>query len=271
MRMLENMDVIIGKVDSPYSSDRSAPWRYAPVNEYSGTQPRYTFIYVWRGSYVNHSPSGNVRTIPTHSLVLFRGGTAPYYNEQGELPSFITNISFYTEKPLPIEMPENERFVFTPKPSWDVEGNFGRAIQLSMERPLGWKIKLREIAYHLLLCVLEEYYAVHAQKDMPALLRESTLLIRRNIFRTLLSVTDAAQLCHVTPTHLIRLFRRYMNTTPKKYMDDLRVERACELLKYTDKSMEEIAVESGFSEARQMRRVFHEHMGVSPKEYRGQI
>jgi len=51
-------------------------------------------------------------------------------------------------------------------------------------------------------------------------------------------------------------------------MDALRVERACELLKYTDKSMEEIAAESGFSEARHMRRVFHEIVGTSPREYR---
>ncbi len=267
--MLENTDVIIGNVNIPYNSERSAPWRYAPVNEYTGTQPRYTFLYIWRGSYVNHPPSGNVSIVPTRSLVLFRNGTAPYYNEQGELPSFITNITFYTEKPLPIEMPENERFVFTPMPSWDVEGNFGRALQLSEERPFGWKIKLREIVYHLLLCVLEQYYDVHTLENMPALLRESTLLIRRNIFRTPLSVSDVAQLCHVTPTYLIRLFNRYMGVTPKEYMDKLRVERACELLQYTDKSMEEIAVSAGFSEARQMRRVFHEIAGMSPREYRG--
>ncbi|MBE6559817.1 MAG: helix-turn-helix domain-containing protein [Ruminococcaceae bacterium] len=271
--MFENTDVQIGEVNRPITTRRTEAWKYSPSSTtmYAGEKARYTIMYIWEGSYYHHAPSGACMFIPVHSLVLTRRGNAPFYNTSDALPCCVTNISFYTEEPIPMELPDNVRVLFKPESSWEVEKHMSRILQLEVDRPFGWKMEMRNIISHLLICMMKQYFEGQKQTYIPALLTESINLIRRNIFRTSLSVTDAAQLCHVTPTYLIRLFRRHLNTTPKKYMDELRVERACELLKYSDKSVEEIAVESGFSEARQMRRVFHEHMGVSPKEYRGQI
>ena len=120
----------------------------------------------------------------------------------------------------------------------------------------------------MLLQVFRIYYAAENGAVYPPIILQGMAVIRRLLERTELSVPDVAEECHVSTTHLIRLFKQYLGVTPKKFMDRLRVERACELLQHTDKSMEEIAVASGFSEARQMRRLFHEIRGISPMQYR---
>ena len=184
------------------------------------------------------------------------------------MPSRISNISFFTQKPLPMTLEDNVRMIFKPETSWGVEDDMTRALALSAEKPFAWRMQLRSIVSHLLVCVMGQYFEVNKESELPAILRESADLIRREIYRSPLSVADVAQRCHVTPTYLIRLFSRYLGKTPKAYMDSLRVERACMLLRYTGKSVEQIAAEAGFSEARQMRRVFHEIEGISPSEYR---
>ena len=268
--MYENIDAEIGFVFSAFTSCHESPWEFVLEDRhcYKGDKPKYTLLYVWEGGYCGHGPAGVSVTVPPHSLVLFRSGSAPYYNTNAELPSRISNISFFTRKPLPMELEDNVRMIFKPDASWDVEGCMARALTLSEEKPFAWKMRLREIVSHLLICVMEQYFAVNRESALPAILRESAELIRREIYSAPLSVADVAQRCHVTPTYLIRLFNRYLGKTPKEYMDTLRVERACDLLRYTDRSVEEIAARSGFSEARQMRRVFHEIEGISPGEYR---
>ena len=145
------------------------------------------------------------------------------------------------------------------------------ALQLYTDRPFGWRLRLRGIVEELLLRVFTVYWEEKNEGNMPELIRSSTELIRSRIFSAPLSVDEVAQECHISTTHLIRLFRRYLHMTPKKYMDNIRAERAGELLKYTDKSMDVVAAESGFTEARQMRRIFSEIMGVTPKDYRQQL
>ena len=267
--MYENVDVQVGYVYGLVTSMRDAPWKFCPgvKNFYAGESPRYTFLYVWEGGYRHYRSDGECINVPPGSLVLFRCGTAPYYNTHAALPSRISNITFHTVKPMPVEMEMNRPLLFTPDASWETEKYFMRARWLTEEMPFGWRMQLREVVSYLLLCVLRQHFE-QSRSELPPLVQESAALIRREIFDSPLTVSDVARRCRVTPTWLIRVFTEHMGVTPKKFMDQLRVERACELLLYTDKSMEEIAVASGFSEARQMRRLFHEIRGVSPMQYR---
>jgi AraC-like DNA-binding protein len=52
------------------------------------------------------------------------------------------------------------------------------------------------------------------------------------------------------------------------YINILRVNEACSLLQQSDKSIIEIAEESGFSSLRTFNRAFLRHVGISPREYR---
>lgn len=68
--------------------------------------------------------------------------------------------------------------------------------------------------------------------------------------------------------YLCRLFRQEMNTTPHKYLANLRLEAAASMLRQgAGRSVTEIARACGYSDPLYFSRVFKKRYGVSPREY----
>ena len=57
-----------------------------------------------------------------------------------------------------------------------------------------------------------------------------------------------------------------MNTSYKDFINQLRIERACDLLK-EDVSITEVAYASGFSSVRTFNRAFFKCMDMTPRDY----
>ncbi len=66
----------------------------------------------------------------------------------------------------------------------------------------------------------------------------------------------------------IRLFRQQTGMTPRQYVLQRRLEKACLLLAQRSLSQDQVANQSGFGERRYLWRMFMKHLGVSPVEYR---
>lgn len=69
------------------------------------------------------------------------------------------------------------------------------------------------------------------------------------------SLENMAELVHVSPRHLTRLFREHAQTAPTEYLRLLRVAQAQALLADSRLPMERVAELSGFGSARDLRRV----------------
>ena len=67
---------------------------------------------------------------------------------------------------------------------------------------------------------------------------------------------------------LMQNFVRASGTTPLQYQLRLRIAEAVILLRSTDKTLGEIAVETGFSDTNYFGRQFKRITGSSPGEYR---
>ena len=72
----------------------------------------------------------------------------------------------------------------------------------------------------------------------------------------------------LTPNYVSSLFRERLNTTYSEYLNSLRVAKAMRLLRHTQRSVEDIAQNCGYSDGRYFSRVFHKQTGVSPLQYR---
>lgn len=72
----------------------------------------------------------------------------------------------------------------------------------------------------------------------------------------------------MSPRNFARVFVREIGIPPAKYIDKLRVERACRYLTDTSLSLKEIAVLCGLSSPDNMRKVFFKNIKISPIEYR---
>lgn len=73
---------------------------------------------------------------------------------------------------------------------------------------------------------------------------------------------------HIAKSHLLRIFNKVFNLTPRVYILKLRVEKAKELLKTTDKSIIEISFECGFKSLSTFYDNFKKIEGVNPRSYR---
>jgi AraC family carnitine catabolism transcriptional activator len=83
-----------------------------------------------------------------------------------------------------------------------------------------------------------------------------------------LSVKTLARRCGVSVRDLQYLFRRYLNTTPKRTYISLQLQRAQELLFYSALSVREIGIASGFSSPSSFHRAFTAFYNKSPQQYR---
>lgn len=83
-----------------------------------------------------------------------------------------------------------------------------------------------------------------------------------------LRVERLAHRAAMSPRNFARTFVRELGTTPAKFVERARVERARLTLERGDVPLETIAWECGFGSPERMRRTFHRHLGVAPQDYR---
>ncbi len=77
-----------------------------------------------------------------------------------------------------------------------------------------------------------------------------------------------AALIGMNTNAFIRLFKQAMDMTPQEYLRHKRIEQACLFLRYTDKTIEGIAAETGFCDRYHFTRVFQRLRGLGPAAFR---
>jgi AraC-like DNA-binding protein len=74
-----------------------------------------------------------------------------------------------------------------------------------------------------------------------------------------------------TPAQLAREFHASAGFCVKDYLKTLQIERAKELLRSTERTTGEIAVDAGFGTTRSFYRAFRRRTGLTPTEYRKEM
>lgn len=82
-----------------------------------------------------------------------------------------------------------------------------------------------------------------------------------------LSVEIMADHAAMSVRTLIRTFQREFNTTPAKYVEDVRLEAVSRALEFGGQSIEEIARRCGYNSVDVLRKAFTRRVGLSPKDY----
>ena len=83
-----------------------------------------------------------------------------------------------------------------------------------------------------------------------------------------LHVSELAKHCNMSESGLYKFFRDNLDTTPIGFKNQIKVNRAVNMLKYTSASVEEISTELGFSNAAYFRKIFKGHTGKTPLKIR---
>lgn len=89
-------------------------------------------------------------------------------------------------------------------------------------------------------------------------------------YREKVSLKDIAASGAVGQSKCCKLFSSYLHQTPNEYLTAYRLNKGCELLYNTDRTVVEIALEVGFGGASYFAEIFRKVFGQSPTEYRQQ-
>ena len=81
-------------------------------------------------------------------------------------------------------------------------------------------------------------------------------------------IKDLANTFFLNANYCGQLFRKHTGKTFSQYMRDKRLKKACELLTRSRIPINTVASKVGFKNPYYFSRVFSEHIGVSPREYR---
>jgi AraC-like DNA-binding protein len=98
-------------------------------------------------------------------------------------------------------------------------------------------------------------------------IEKSKFLIRENLNQKI-DFQDVASSCNIGYSNFRKMFKKFTGISPSHYHLNLRLVKAKELLIHSDKTMKEIAWETGFFSESYFSRIFREKMGQSPSALR---
>lgn len=116
------------------------------------------------------------------------------------------------------------------------------------------------------------------KSNMPEIVQEKSYSDRQNINRAIefltanynqsYSLDDVAKVANLSPYHFIRVFKVQMGKTPYDFVLEMKIEKAKEMLRFSDSLVTEICYMCGFNNPSHFATVFKRKVGCLPTEYR---
>ena len=104
--------------------------------------------------------------------------------------------------------------------------------------------------------------------EMPAVINKAKVYMSRNFQNPNLMLLDVASAVNMSKSRFSTVFSQCTGKTFTEYLIYLRLSRAKELLRTTDKRSSQIAYEAGYNDAHYFSYIFKRNTGMTPSEYR---
>ena len=130
---------------------------------------------------------------------------------------------------------------------------------------------------HEKLQVLSNFYSIlseilpklkcQSNTSIDPKIKAATQYIQDN-YKTQITVENLATVVQMSVSRFYPLFRNELGITPIDYINNYRISQAIISLMNDDRSIEQIAEDSGFESSAYFRRVFKKVTGLSPRAYK---
>ncbi len=145
---------------------------------------------------------------------------------------------------------------------------FGRAKALWFSGSFADRVGCMAVLYQIYAELAGRALAAYLPGDRQMQLETAARRMRERLADSTFSVEELAEELQMSTGHFRRLFHQMYHRSPVSYLAMLRVEKAKALLMAEPVPVSEIAERCGFASAYYFARVFREHTGMTPTEYK---
>lgn len=153
----------------------------------------------------------------------------------------------------------------------EIEITLERLIWERLNRPVGWKLKVKSL-FCSLLVAFARLYASQGQDQAGTVANSSAIMrsvafIEQN-FDKEITVEEVSKASGLSSGYFSKQFKSVLGTSPAEYARNFRMAKAAELLRVEGKSVADVSHELGFSDISLFSRQFKQVTGVSPSGFR---
>ena len=139
----------------------------------------------------------------------------------------------------------------------------------SASKTLAAALRKKELIYRLLGAICSSAPALSSRRDIDSRIFPGVQLLEQRYLENL-PISIFAEACHISLSSFRAHFQRQFGISPVRYRNNLRVERAKELLYEGSSSIAEVAYASGFENVGYFCRCFKQITGEFPTKKKNQ-
>ena len=170
------------------------------------------------------------------------------------------NFDFFEDKLF-------EPFVFHTKNSLRFIEAFKRAAKVWQAKQAGYMSACKAELYTV-LSAMEKEFSTYISGENQELISPAVEYIHENYTTENISISEISKMCNITPEYFRSIFKKAYGSSPVKYINELKISRAKELLGSGLYSVSEAATLSGFSDPSHFSREFKKAVGISPARFK---
>lgn len=148
--------------------------------------------------------------------------------------TFQINFHLYDDQGEPVKL-SDEILIFNPNN--DQILHLFEKLALLHISPSSLEAEKKAVLYNILSVLAKDLLT---QNTPPPLIQPAVNYIFTH-YHERPQISYLAKLCYITPEYFRKLFYSYFKISPTKYINSLRLQKACEYLTYSDLSIEQIA------------------------------
>lgn len=195
--------------------------------------------------------SGTIRFLP-------KGENKEYIVEREEHGECF-DVFFDTDVPI-----FDEAIVLNVKNSIKIENLFKKLFSVWVSKNDGYYFESMSLLYKIFAEIQKENYIPQKQYDI---IKPAIKYIEENFLKEKINISDLASLCGISESYLKTLFLKKFAIPPVKYIIQLKINYACDLLRSNLYSITQTAEICGYSDTHFFCRQFKTYMGITPTEF----
>ena len=256
----ETCDVFIKKLY--YIGDYFSPDRYNHNWSHLDEPPRnfHSFYYILEGEAILcpgnkriHVHPNEVAYIPSGYKYSSYGIKAPFnwimFSFQGDIaPGLFSDVTYDDNKYL--------KKIFE-----DINNSW-------MNKKPTYLLQVKSMIYNCLSELIIKGQQSNYSKLKKELIAKADEYIENNLMDNSFSIDKLINYCGTSDTYFREVFKEIHGTSPLKYINNLRIEKAKDYLKNTDISINKISELVGFLNIYYFSNTFKQFVGESPLQYR---